>query len=72
MTKIDRRAVIAATGAALLLPRSALAQPRPEAFSWEMVVNRAQRLARAPYRETPHHPGARKVNYDALYQARFR
>ncbi|HEX7876977.1 MAG TPA: glucan biosynthesis protein [Sphingobium sp.] len=72
MTKIDRRAVIAATGAALLLPRSALAQPRPEAFSWETVVKRAQRLARAPYRETPHHPGARNVNYDALYQARFR
>lgn len=72
MTKIDRRAMIAATGAALILPRSGLAQPRSEAFSWQALVQRAQRLARAPYRETPHHPGAHKVNYDALYQARFR
>lgn len=71
MMKIDRRAMIAASGATLFLPGSALAQGR-ERFSWEMVIARAQRLARQPYRETPHHPGARKVDYDALYKARFR
>ncbi|WP_066526975.1 glucan biosynthesis protein [Sphingobium sp. EP60837] len=72
MMKIDRRAVIAVSGATLLFPRSALAQPRAERFSWETVIASAQRLARQPYKETPHHPGARNVNYDALYQARFR
>ena len=71
MMKIDRRAMIAASGATLLLPGSALAQAR-ERFSWEMVIARAQRLARQPYRETPHHPGAHKVDYDALYKARFK
>ena len=64
--------MIAATGASLLLPRSAFAQPRSETFSWGSLVARAQRLARAPYRETPHHPGASRVNYDALYRAPFR
>ena len=72
MTKIDRRAMIAASGAALFLPRSLFAQAAAERFSWEALVTRAGRLARAAYRETPHHPGARKVDYDALYQARFR
>ena len=72
MTKIDRRAMIAASGAALLLPRPLLAQAGAERFSWEALVARAGRLARTPYRETPHHPGAPKVDYDALYQARFR
>lgn len=72
MTKIDRRALIAATGAALLLPRAGLAQSGSAGFSWDSLVTRARRLARAPYRETPHHPGARNVNYDALYQARFK
>lgn len=72
MTKIDRRAMIAASGAALLLPRPLLAQAQAERFSWEGLVTRAQRLARAPYRETPHHPGAKKVDYEALYRARFR
>ena len=72
MTKIDRRAMIAATSAALLLPRPLFAQAGSDSFSWDILVAKAQRLARAPYRETPHHPGARNVNYDALYQARFR
>jgi len=72
MMKIDRRSVIAASGATLLFPRSALAQRQTDRFSWETLVQRAQRQARQPYRETPHHPGARNVNYDALYQARFR
>lgn len=72
MIKIDRRAMVAASGAALLLPGSAFAQPKAERFSWEMVIAHARRLSRQPYRETPHHPGARNVNYDALYQARFR
>src|SRR3546814_10519850 len=72
MTKIDRRAMIAASGAALLLPRSALAQRRGEAFSWNMVIGRAQRLTRAPFAVTPFFPGADKIGYDAFTQARFR
>ncbi|HWV13193.1 MAG TPA: glucan biosynthesis protein [Sphingobium sp.] len=72
MMNIDRRALIGASGAALLLPGTALAQQGSERFSWEMVIARARSLARQPYRETPHHPGARKVDYDALYKARFR
>ncbi|BAV64662.1 glucan biosynthesis protein [Sphingobium cloacae] len=72
MTMIDRRAMIAASSAALLLPRPLFAQGRNDAFSWDMLVAMAQRLARAPYKETPLHPGAAKVDYDALHQARFR
>ena len=72
MMNIDRRALIGASGAALLLPGTALAQQAGERFSWDMVIARARSLARQPYRETPHHPGARKVDYDALYKARFR
>jgi len=72
MIKIDRRAMIAASGATLLFPASAMAQGAAERFSWQTVVAKAQRLARQPYRETPHHPGARKVDYEALYRARFR
>ncbi len=72
MMNIDRRALIGASGAALLLPGTALAQQAEERFSWDMVIARARSLARQPYRETPHHPGARKVDYDALYKARFR
>ncbi len=72
MTKIDRRAMIAASGAALLLPRSALAQKRADAFSWDMLIGRAQRLARGPFKVTPFFPGADKIGYDAFNQARFR
>lgn len=72
MTKIDRRAMIAASGAALLLPSALRAQPRAEAFSWEGLVARAQQLARARYADTPAHPGAARVDYDALHAARFR
>ncbi|MGB3931179.1 MAG: glucan biosynthesis protein, partial [Sphingobium sp.] len=32
----------------------------------------AQQRARAPFRDTPVHPGAAKVDYDALHAARFR
>ena len=71
MMNIDRRALIGASGAALLLPGTALAQQAGERFSWDMVIARARSLARQPYRETPHHPGARKVDYDALYKAAF-
>ncbi|PZU51773.1 MAG: hypothetical protein DI554_20395, partial [Sphingobium sp.] len=35
MTMIDRRALIAASGAALLLPRPALSQARSDRFSWD-------------------------------------
>ncbi|MCK0530916.1 glucan biosynthesis protein [Sphingobium agri] len=72
MMDIDRRALIGASGAALLLPGTVLAQQGGERFSWDMVIARARGLARQPYRETPHHPGARKVDYEALYKARFR
>jgi glucans biosynthesis protein len=71
MTRLDRRAMIAATGAALLLPRSALAQSR-DAFSWGTLVAQAQRLARSPFKVTPFYPGADKIGYDAFNQARFR
>ena len=72
MTDIDRRALIAATGAALLLPRAAYAQTQAAPFSWERLISRAQRLARAPFAETPAHPGAAKIDYTALHEARFR
>ena len=72
MTSIDRRAMIAASGAALLFPRPLLAAASMDSFSWEGLIARAQRLARTPYAPTPHHPGAQKVDYDALNQARFR
>jgi glucans biosynthesis protein len=72
MTQIDRRAMIAATGAALLFPDMLLAQTKATPFSWERLVALAQGQARAPYRETPLHPGAAKVDYDALHSARFR
>lgn len=72
MTLIDRRALIAASGAAMLLSRPLFAQPAGSAFSWDGLVAMAQRLARAPFRETPAHPGAAGVDYDALHQARFR
>ncbi|MBH1999536.1 MAG: glucan biosynthesis protein [Sphingomonadaceae bacterium] len=73
MTHIDRRAMIAATGAALLVPTAALrAQSQATPFSWERLVAMAQKQARAPYAETPLYPGADKVDYDALHRARFR
>lgn len=72
MTKLDRRAMIAASGAALLLPRPLFAQARADAFSWDMVVGKAQRLARNPFKVTPFFPGADKIGYDAFNQARFR
>ncbi|MDX3900048.1 MAG: glucan biosynthesis protein [Sphingobium sp.] len=71
MTLIDRRAMIAASGAALLLPATLRAQGEAP-FSWEALMGMAQRLARAPFAETPAHPGAAQVGYDALHQARFR
>ena len=72
MTQIDRRAMIAATGAALLLPRALHAQTQAGPFSWERLIGQAQRLARAPFTETPAHPGAAKIDYTALHEARFR
>jgi len=72
MSPIDRRAMIAASGAALLLPSALGAQTRPTPFSWERLVAQAQQFARAPYKETPPYPGAAKVDYDALHAARFR
>lgn len=71
MTEMNRRALLAASGAALLLPDALRAQSN-EAFSWERLVAMAQQRARAPFRETPPHPGAAKVDYDALHAARFR
>jgi glucans biosynthesis protein len=72
MTKLDRRAMIAATGAAMFLPFPAAAQDGARAFSWDTVVGQARALSRTPYRETPLYPGAAKVDYDALHAARFR
>lgn len=72
MTKIDRRAMIAASSAVLLLPRTVMAQSRSDAFSWEALIGRAQRLARTPYAETPPYPGAAGIGYDAVNEARFR
>ena len=72
MNPIDRRAMIAATGAALLLPSRLLAQTPGAAFSWQRLVAQAQRMARAPFVETPLHPGAQAVDYMALHEARFR
>jgi glucans biosynthesis protein len=71
MTLIDRRAMIAASGAALLLPSALLAQDDAP-FSWEALVGMAQRLGRTPFVATPAYPGAQAVDYDALHQARFR
>ncbi|WP_188065875.1 glucan biosynthesis protein [Sphingobium sp. KCTC 72723] len=72
MNPIDRRAMIAATGAALLLPSRLLAQTPGAPFSWQRLVAQAQRMARAPFVETPLHPGAQAVDYMALHEARFR
>ncbi|WP_242125206.1 glucan biosynthesis protein [Sphingobium sp. Sx8-8] len=72
MTKIDRRAMIAASGAALLLPGPLFAQARADSFSWDILVGRAQRLARGDFAVTPFFPGADKIGYDAFNQARFR
>lgn len=72
MTQINRRAMIATTGAALLLPDMLRAQARADGFSWDGLVAQAQRQARAPFRDTPPHPGAAQVDYDALHAARFR
>ena len=72
MTLIDRRAMIAATGAALILPAHLSAQTRPEPFSWDRLVARAQRLSRTPFVDVPPHPRAAHVDYDAINQARFR
>ena len=71
-TGIGRRAMIAASGAALLLPASVLAQDQAEAFSWTMLIARAQRLARTAFKVTPFFPGADRIGYDAFNQARFR
>ena len=71
-TAIGRRAMIAASGAALLFPGSLLARDGAEAFSWNMLVARAQRLARTAFKVTPFFPGADKIGYDAFNQARFR
>ena len=71
MTHINRRAMIAATSAALILPHRLMAQAASEPFSWDRLVARAQRLARAPFAETPLYPGAQAIDYDALHQARF-
>ncbi len=72
MTKIDRRAMIAASGAALLLPRPLLAQTSSTAFSWDRLVAMAQQRARTPYKDVPANPAAAQVDYEALHQARFR
>lgn len=72
MTQINRRAMIAATGAALLLPSRLLGQTAGAPFSWAQLVTLAQRQARAPFVETPLHPAAQAVDYNALHEARFR
>lgn len=72
MTEMNRRAVLAAASAALLRPDQLFAQTGEGPFSWERLVALAQQSSRAPFRETPAHPGAAKVDYDALHAARFR
>jgi glucans biosynthesis protein len=63
--------VIAASGAAALLFPSHL-HAQTTTFSWNALVAQAAKLAREPYREAPAHPGAGKVDYDALHKAQFR
>lgn len=70
MTEFSRRDLIAASGAAMLLP-SAL-QAQSAAFSWKALVAQAGQLAKAPHRDAPPLPGADKVDYDALHKAQFR
>jgi glucans biosynthesis protein len=67
---LDRRTLLAASGAALLTPAPLFAQEAR--FDWNALVTMAQKLGRAPFAETPLHPGAAKVDYDALHQAKFR
>ncbi|PZU57399.1 MAG: hypothetical protein DI547_13555 [Sphingobium sp.] len=75
MTDLTRRDLIALSSAAMILPVAARAQsatPGSEAFSWKGLVARAQALSRTPYKPTPANPGAERVDYDALHNARFR
>lgn len=76
---LDRRTLVAGSATALLLSASlsAKAAQTPafgpgSAFSWDRLVAVAQGLARDPFRDTPPHPGAAAVDYDALHAARFR
>lgn len=73
MKKIDRRAMMAATGAALLSPAMASARTAaPEAFNWEVLVAKALKLTRSPFVETPPYPGADAIDYTRLHEAQFR
>ena len=72
MPMIDRRAMIAASTAALILPRPLMAATRSEPFSFETLIARAQELTKAPFRETPPYPAAQAIDYTELHQAQFR
>ncbi|RVT43975.1 glucan biosynthesis protein [Sphingobium algorifonticola] len=75
MTEWNRREMVAATGAALVMARSgslAAATAGPQGFDWATLVARAQALSATPYRNVPPNPGAQAVDYDALNAVRFR
>ncbi len=72
MIAITRRHMLASSGAALLLARTSATDAATQGFSWDMLVARAANLAHGPYIDTPHHPAAKAIGYDALNKANFR
>ncbi|WP_294196435.1 glucan biosynthesis protein [uncultured Sphingomonas sp.] len=77
MTIISRRDAMLAGGAAALWPAIATAQRRAgqgggAAFSWELLQQRAQALARQPYRAPQPVAAAAALDYDAVGGIRYR
>ncbi|MBB6503409.1 glucans biosynthesis protein [Sphingomonas endophytica] len=74
MTKISRRDAMLATGAAALWPALARAQARAGSstpFSWAMLQQRAEALAKQPYRAVPPVAAAAALDYDAVGGIRY-
>ncbi|AUW57961.1 hypothetical protein C1T17_07435 [Sphingobium sp. SCG-1] len=76
MTQWNRREVVAASGAALLMAGAAQGQRTKDAaaqrFDWATLVGRAKALSQTPYRNVDPHPRAHAVDYDALHKVQFR
>ncbi len=75
MTEWNRREMVAATGAALMIatsPSVLSAEPAARLFDWATLVARAQSLAARPYANVPPNPAAQAIDYDALNKVRFR
>ena len=75
MTEWNRREMVAATGAALMIatsPSVLSAEPAARLFDWDMLVTRAQSLAARPYANVPPNSAAQAIDYDALNKVRFR